>query len=260
MSANIYTLGDFEGYGSDVEGSLYVGGDADLNAYSVGAVLGNSAGTRDDLVVNGTLSFSSGYVPNGNVVYGAAASNVGNPVMNSFNLLNAARHEAGAFDFNGGNTCYHQQQTGYCMLADTEASSTMEYLTGSKLVFTAASSRFDYVIFNLPCGNVMNVTELDFDVPTGSTVLVNLHQSGGTCKLEFTHSFDPKKILFNSCGADQVVISGRVGGSVLAADAGVLGAEGMLDGQLVAGSHTGKMQYNSHTFNGCLPNYQIDRF
>jgi len=254
----VYSLGDFEGYGSDVEGSLYVGGDADLQSYSVGAALSNSEGARDDVVVNGELSFPSGYVPNGNVIYGAATSNVGNPVMNSFNLLNVARREAGAFDFNGGNTCYKEMQFGYCMLAETEAASTKVYTTDSKLVFTAATSRFDYVIFNLPCGNVQNITELDFDVPAGSTVLINLHQSGGTCKLQFTHSFNPKKILFNSCGANIVEVSGHVRGSVLAADAEVIGTAGMLDGQMVAGSLTGKVQYNSHTFNGCLPNYQID--
>jgi len=243
-----------------VEGSLYVGGDADLQAYSVGAVLSNSEGARDDVVVNGELTFSSGYVPNGNVVYGAATSDVSNPVLNSFNVLNSARHEVSAFDFTGGNTCYNEQQTGYCMLADTEAASTQVYTTDSKLVFTATTSRFDYVVFNIPCGNVQNITELEFDVPTDSTVLVNLHQTGGTCKLQFTHSFDPKKILFNSCGADTVKISGHVRGSVLAADAEVVGTAGMLDGQLVAGSHTGKLQYNSHTFDGCLPNYQIAYF
>lgn len=235
---------------------MYVGGDADLQAYSVGAVLSDSEGARDDIVVGGTLSFPSGYVPNGNVVYGDATSSVGDPVLNSFNILNTARHEQSAFDFSGGNTCYNLQQSGYCMLADTETG--LEYVSNSKLEFSVSNIRYDYVIFNLPCENVQNITELDFDVPAGTTVLINLHQTGGTCKLQFTHNFDPKKILFNSCGADRVAISGHLRGSVLAADAEVIGSAGMLDGQLVAGSHSGKLQYNSHTFDGCLPNYQID--
>ena len=65
VDINTLVFGDFisdAAGGSDTGGRLFIGGNADLNAYSVGDQLEQSNGDRDDLVVGGTLTYKSGTV------------------------------------------------------------------------------------------------------------------------------------------------------------------------------------------------------
>jgi len=67
---NAFVLGNMEGYHSDVEGRLAVGGDLTLENYSIGLQLSNSRGKRDDLIVGGNATFRNGRIYSGNAVVG----------------------------------------------------------------------------------------------------------------------------------------------------------------------------------------------
>lgn len=67
---NAFILGDMQGYHSDVEGRLAVGGDLTLENYSIGLQLSNSRGKRDDLIVRDNATFTNGRIYSGNAVVG----------------------------------------------------------------------------------------------------------------------------------------------------------------------------------------------
>lgn len=71
---NSFVLGDMNASNSDVEGRLAVGGNLSLNNYAIGMELNNSNGSRDDLIVGGTLNFTNGRVYNGNARSGGDAN------------------------------------------------------------------------------------------------------------------------------------------------------------------------------------------
>lgn len=75
---NVLAFGDYNATGGgQVGGQLFIQGDAALRSYTVGNELGDSYGSRDDLVVGGALKYFSGQVKYGNIVFAADSSHVG---------------------------------------------------------------------------------------------------------------------------------------------------------------------------------------
>ena len=71
---NVFVFGNDSQSGTDTQGRVAAGGNATFSNYSEGSSLTNSHGTRDEFIAGGNLSFSSGTVANGNVVYGGTAN------------------------------------------------------------------------------------------------------------------------------------------------------------------------------------------
>ncbi|MCK5085976.1 MAG: choice-of-anchor A family protein, partial [Melioribacteraceae bacterium] len=67
---NLFVLKDVDQPSSDTQGKMAVGRNASLSNYSVGDQLPPSGGTEDVLIVGRKLTFTSGAVYGGNVVYG----------------------------------------------------------------------------------------------------------------------------------------------------------------------------------------------
>jgi len=67
---NLFVLNDLFQPSSDTEGKVAVGHDAHLAGYSVGDKLNNAFGAEDVLIVGNNLTYISGAVYGGNVVYG----------------------------------------------------------------------------------------------------------------------------------------------------------------------------------------------
>jgi choice-of-anchor A domain-containing protein len=239
---------------------LFVGNDANMNSYSVGAALSNSQGQREDLIVGGKLQFPTGYVPNGNIVFGNEQSLIGTPVLNSFNVLNYARDQPGFFNFSAAGTCYRQQSTSYCGMSDSgyKFNGEVEFPPESpaKMVLKVqGDSDYQYALFKVTCDQLNQINEVGFDLPSDTTVVLNVFPGGepGTCQLKFNHVYSARRLLLNTCGLSEVRLSGNLRASVLAIDANVIGDRGMMDGQLVARSYQGRMQHNNYLFQGCLP-------
>lgn len=70
---NALVLGNMSGYMSDVEGRLAVGGDLDLEHFSIGLLLDGSAGQKDNLTVGGDARIRHARVEYGNAVVGGSA-------------------------------------------------------------------------------------------------------------------------------------------------------------------------------------------
>lgn len=70
---NALVLGDMTARNSDVEGRLAVRGNVDIKDFSVGLLLEDSAGSRDDLIVGGDATLRQMRVDHGNAVIGGAA-------------------------------------------------------------------------------------------------------------------------------------------------------------------------------------------
>jgi choice-of-anchor A domain-containing protein len=70
---NALVLGDMNVQSSDVEGRLAVRGNLQMSDYSVGLMLDDSNGSRDDLIVGGNASISKTRIVHGNAVVGGTA-------------------------------------------------------------------------------------------------------------------------------------------------------------------------------------------
>ncbi len=79
--------------GTESAGRVAIGGNATLTSFGVGAGLTNSNGTRDDLIVNGNLTYKNGQVLNGNIVYGNSAT------LNNVGIPNGTARKGNVFDF-----------------------------------------------------------------------------------------------------------------------------------------------------------------
>lgn len=71
---NALVLGDMSGYKSDVEGRLAVGGNLDLEHFSIGLLLDSSAGQKDNLIVGGDSRIRHARVEYGNAAVGGSAN------------------------------------------------------------------------------------------------------------------------------------------------------------------------------------------
>jgi choice-of-anchor A domain-containing protein len=82
LQAQADTIGDFSVYASgaatttrvNTHGRVAVAGALTFTTTVIGNHLNNSNGTRDDLIAGGAVTYNSGTVDNGNVLYGAALS------------------------------------------------------------------------------------------------------------------------------------------------------------------------------------------
>jgi len=243
-------FGDFQADHADVQARLFAGQDCRLTAYSVGAALSPSLGQRDDLYCGRTLNFSSGAVPNGNIVY-AQTHEITSHVMNSMGEFNDVKHDD-YYDFDGAQTCYRQYQNLYCSTAATGAAVKTHEVTLELQGRTLTHPQENMDVFDVTCDTLNSTSEIIFGgVKETATVLINVR--GASCNVGYNVvNHNPHKVLWNFCDAETISLSKNIGGSVLAPTSAVL-SEGMLDGQMVAGSHSGEGQFNDIAFDGCLP-------
>jgi len=237
-------LGDVTQSSSDTEGRMAVGGTAKLTNFGVGANLSNSHGTRDDLIVGGNLTFNSGQVSNGNVVYGGAGS------LTSVGLPNGSARRSTAIDFNAaGQTLRANAAT----LASYPANGTTS-VQYNQITLTGNDPQVN--IFTVSGSSLASATAFTVRVPANSLVLVNIN--GTTDRMQnFGFSIngtDRTHIVYNFYQATSLTLSGiGVEGSVLAPNAAVTFNSGQLNGTLVAASLTGGGQTNLNLLDTCVP-------
>lgn len=247
---NAFILGDYSNSpGGDTEGRLAVGGNANLSSYSVGAALTNSHGSRDDLVVGGSLNAPWGWnVANGNAVYGTTVSYA--PTTPNGTL----RHDAGAIDFT---------------VAAAQLQSTSDTLAALAVNATGLRQWSTYTITGTDAG--LNVFTLDATqaalwasasdhqiiAPSGSTFIINFTSASVSMQYGMElFGVDSNHVLFNFDNATALNISSMgVLGSILAPDAHLDLNGGNINGQVVAASaytHSGG-EFHNYTFTGTVP-------
>ncbi|MDQ7030805.1 MAG: choice-of-anchor A family protein [Ardenticatenia bacterium] len=246
---NVFIFGDVTQSSSDTEGRMAVGGHASLSAYSVGAVLPNSNGTRDDLVVGQTLVFNGGSVDNGNIVYGTAIT------LTSVSVGGTVRQDT-PIDFAAEAAWLRSRSTAWAALPPNGATTVQDW-GQPRAQITLTGSDEDLNIFSLAGADLARAHTLIIDAPASSTVLINvdgLNAQMDGFGFSLRGGVQRDHILFNFYQANTLTLQNiGVEGTILAPWADVSFPSGVIWGTLIAQSLTGAGQSNHVPFAGCLP-------
>jgi len=252
---NVIVFKDAEPNGADVEGRMYVGGNATFSGYGIANKDPYMPADCSEyaLVVGGDLTLNGGSVGSGKIAYGGAYI----PGSGAFNPPCGIWHET-PVDF----PTLEATLTGYSIaFAQYPQNGQVTYANGSlSLVGTDLELNVFYVTAEQLNSNIF------ISAPDSSSVIVNVSGTdviwqgvgftlpdGASCRggtSDWCH-----RILYNLYEAQTLTVSGvGVQGSVLApyatmtADSG----GGNIDGQLIVEYLYGGIEYHPYFFTGCL--------
>jgi choice-of-anchor A domain-containing protein/uncharacterized repeat protein (TIGR01451 family) len=239
---NLFVLQDLNQPSSDTEGKVAVGGNATLAGYSVADKLPQNSG--DVLVVGKTLTYTSGRVYSGNVVYGLST----NLPIYATSVDGTIRQES-IINFAAAKTYLENLSvtlSGYAV----NGTYTFEY-SGLNLKGTDPYLN----VFKIKGTELNTATSVQVDVPNGSALLVNIDGDGFTWSggLEIS-STAISNVLYNFYNATNCTIKNiDVRGSILAPFAAISFPSGVQNGQMICKSLTGSGQFNNTLFYGNIP-------
>ena len=248
----LLTLQNLHLNGSEVGGRVGVGGDATLEASTLGTALSNSSGSRDDLVVGGNLTINAGQIPNGNVVYGLTQS------IKDLSLPNGTvRQQTDPLelsDLRDFVTSIGDEWATLTVNGATDAPDTSG--SGTNLAVHLTGSDPTQNVFSLAAGLLERTHSLQITAPASSTVVVNVAGVQPTV-LNVLFSLDgpvPAQVVYNFFEAQGLTINAdSLPGSVWAAHAAVNFLNGNVAGLVVADSVTGHLTVSNGSFSGQLP-------
>ena len=239
---NAFIFGNFTSSGSDTEGRLAVGGNADLSGYSVGTSLDTTGGNT--LVVGNNLTFTNGQVNKGNAVYGSSATTSG------FGIPDGSLIQGNPVDFASAQSQLTQLSGS---LAGMGANGSFNDHYGT-LQFVGTDPALN--TFTVTAPSVNSANGIQINAPANSTVIINI----GGDNIFFDYfgisiaNTDKQKVLYNFYEATTLTIAGiTVQGSVLAPLANVSFTNGNVEGTLIANNVTGNGEYHDFKFQGTLP-------
>ncbi|MCF8243329.1 MAG: choice-of-anchor A family protein [Melioribacteraceae bacterium] len=241
---NLFAIKDVTQPSSDTQGKMAVGRDATLSNYSVGDQLPNSNGTEDVLIVGRKLTFTSGAVYNGNVVYGSWQN-----VPQSVSITDGTIRQDNVIDFSAAKT---HLKTLSSTLAGYPANGTVTFEWGG--LFLTGNDPF-LNVFEVDGNDLSVANNMEIDVPNGAVVLVNINRNtvswmGGLV----VRGTSISNVLYNFHKANNLTISGiDIQGSILAPKANVNFIAGVINGQMIVKSLEGQGQMNNTMFIGNIP-------
>ncbi len=264
----IFGNGEFMSENTDTMGNLAAGGNVSLMNYSVASGIPGSPSQSPNparLVVGGQLTASNGGVgsgggsnPQDGTIYYQNAADV--PSLTSFTANGGVVNQT-LLNFNAAQTTY----TSLSSYLESLAANTSYTTAGSTLTLNGSSNTLN--VFSLTGSVLSGADTVNIDVPTGSTVLINV--SGYTDSLQTGSVFEngndtgpngtppawASSVLYNFYQATSLALNNNPSGSVLAPDAGVTsgGTYANVDGQLVADSYDGTNEFENVAFDGSLP-------
>ncbi len=242
---NLFVLQDLTQPSSDTQGKAAIGRNASLANYSVGDQLSYPFGAEDVLIVGNNLTYMSGHIYNGNVVYG----NSTNLPLNSVSITGGTLRQDNPIDFNAasGYLLNLSNQTG--LLA---ANGITAFEWGG---FTLTGTNPFLNVFTVSGSDMTNANNMAINVPNGSVVVVNVTGTGMSWHGGLTVSGTSiENVLYNFPDALNLTISGiDVRGSVLAPKASVNFPAGVINGQMICKNFTGSGQMNNTMFIGSVP-------
>jgi choice-of-anchor A domain-containing protein/uncharacterized repeat protein (TIGR01451 family) len=242
---NVFVLNNINQPSSDTEGKMAVGRSAELACYSVGDKLPNSNGSEDVLIVGENLTFHSGAVYGGNVVYGSSTNLPIYPVS----INNGTLRKDYPIDFAAAATYLTNLST---QLSGYAVNGTAKFEWGG--LFLKGTDPF-LNVFSVSGSELSAANNFEIDAPNGSVVLVNIQGqdvswTGGLV----IYGTDKSNVLYNFYQATTLKIQGiDVRGSILAPFATVNFVTGVQNGQMIAKCITGQGQFNNTQFIGNIP-------
>jgi choice-of-anchor A domain-containing protein/uncharacterized repeat protein (TIGR01451 family)/TQXA domain-containing protein len=248
---NVFVLNDITMPSSDTEGKMAVGRNAYLSNYSLGDQLSTTG--EDVLIVDNNLTYESGRVFNGNVVYGNSTNLPINLVSIDGDLKNGK-----PIDFASADT-YLKNLSNEIKNKATTGTTKFEY---SQLFLEGTDPFLN--VFLVDAEDLENATSLVVDYPDGSVVLINIdgqtvddwsggiHLNGQTgnvqdgCENLIYNFYNAKNLVINQVG---------VAGTILAPYADVNMIGGVQSGQMICKNleGSGGAQFNICDFIGNIP-------
>ncbi|MGA7719790.1 MAG: SdrD B-like domain-containing protein [Ignavibacteriaceae bacterium] len=239
---NLFVIQDLNQPSCDSQGKVAVGRNATLSNYSIGDKLSSNSG--DVLVVGNNLSYSSGAVLNGNVVFGNATNLPQSTVSIAGSLTKAT-----PIDFTAAQS--YLQGLSVSLGNYTVNGTTLFQWGGLKLTGTDPYLN----VFKVNGSDLSSANDFQIDVPNGSVVVVNVNGaniswSGGLAVTGTAIN----NVLYNFYQATNLSITGiNVRGSILAPDAALVYPSGLITGEVIVNSMTGSGQFNLSPFQGNIP-------
>lgn len=238
---NLFVFENLNQPSSDTQGKLAVGGNAYLANYSVGDQLPPNSG--DVLIVGGTLTYISGAVYNGNVVYGVST----NLPQSAVSITGGTLRQDNPIDFAAAKAYLQNLST---TLGGYTPNGTVAFQWGG-LTLTGTDPYLN--VFAVNGSDLSIANNVTINAPNGSVVLVNINGtnvswSGGLS----VNGTAKENVLFNFYQATNLTLQGiDVRGSILAPFAALHFPSGVVNGQVIVKSMAGSGQFNSGQFNQC---------
>ncbi len=242
---NVFIIDDMYQPSADAEGRVAVGREAVFDEFTIGYALRNNTDSSAVLVSGYNLTYISGNVYGGDVIYvhetNLPDENVG--------IINGEIRQDTLIDF--------EEAESYLLtlsntLKEYQANGTTEMIY-SQLSMTGTNPFLN--IFDISGEDLSAATETVISVPNGAVVLVNIggdniDWSGGLV----VSGTDITNVLYNFYEADSVTIHQiDVTGTILAPKAHVNFISGVQNGQMIAKCLEGTAQYNNVSFVGLIP-------
>ncbi len=252
----IFGNGSFTGQNSETIGNLAAGGAVSLTSYGVATgITGNgsrSMTTPDParLVVGGTVTLNSGgevgASGSGTIYYGGSA-----PVSNNGGSTAAATvGNQTLVNFSTSQTLY----TNYSQQLGSLAGTNLNLSGSTSLNLTGLQSGLNVIDLQDGSGGI-TLSSINLNGASNATVLINV-QGSGPVDFNFlsqTGDISGAQVLFNMVATNSVNVNGTLSAAILAPHAGVTGADGDINGQLVAASYSGSNEFTNVAFDGTLP-------
>lgn len=250
---NVFVLDNYTSLSSTVEGRIAVGGNLNLNNFSVGDKL-NPAKRGDVVVVGGDVTFPSGRIYNGNLRAGGSVAGVGSAVRNG--MAKGAVIAGNSYlpvEF-GNESAYMQDLS--TNLAALPATGTVTLQWGGYELKGDCTSKLQ--VFNVNAAELATVhTYAVSCIPSGATVIFNILGEAATIQNMGMQSLTAirDKVLFNFPQAKTVKLTSvAIEGSILAPYAEFVQPAGRVEGQVIAKSWlsttSGYMSIHNRVFSG----------
>lgn len=239
----LFVIEDLNQPSADTEGKVAVGRDAVFGAYSIADKLAANSG--DVLVVGRDLTYTSGAVLNGNVVYGHSTN------LPSFavSITGGTLRKDSPIDFAAAKV-YLENLSAQLSAYSVNGTTTAQW---NGIVLSGVDPYLN--VFKVS-GSVMSTsTNLEINVPNSSVVLVNIDGTNVSWNGGLTvNGTSICNVLYNFYEATDITIQGiDVRGSILAPFAALNFPAGVVNGQVIVKSMTGSGQFNNTIFTGHLP-------
>lgn len=240
---NLFVIEDLNQPSADTQGKMAVGRDAYLANYSVGDQLGGFSG--DVLIVGRDLTYISGGVFNGNVVYG----NNTNLPQYSVSILNGTLRKDNPIDFAAAKVYLENLSS---TLGAYTSNGNVELQWGG-LTLTGTDPFLN--VFSVNGADISSAHTVTINVPNGAVVLVNINGSNVSWTGGLTvNGTAINNVLYNFYEATKLKIQGiDIRGSILAPFADLDFPAGVVNGQVIVKSMKGSGQFNLAPFIGNLP-------
>ncbi len=239
---NLFVIEDVNQPSSDTQGKVAVGRDAYFANYSMGDLLPPNSGYV--LVVGNNLTYTSGRVYNGDVLYGNA-SNLPAPYVS----VDGAVNKGTLIDFNLAKS--HLENLSLSLSSYSVNGITTLQWGGLRLTGTDPYLN----VFKVTGTDLSSANDFQVNVPNGSVVIVNIN--GTNVSWTGGHVVTGtaiNNVLYNFYEAKNLKIQGiDIRGSILAPFAAVDFVSGVQNGQMICKSLTGMGQFNLAMFMGYIP-------